>query len=165
MDFFDVVKKRRTVRAYTGEAIPKNELIKLVDAGRMAPSGFNRQGWHFIAITEKPMIHKIAQLTSGWAEKSGAMIAVVMDPELPFLIHDASAATENILLAATALGYGSCWLEGTTRRVDKEIKHLLAIPEILQLQTIITLGKSVEWPEQEKKSLDEVLLWEKYRKG
>lgn len=162
MDFFEVVKKRRTVRAYSGEIVSKEDLIQIIDAGRLAPSGFNRQGWRFIAITEKPMIEKISALTSGWAAQSGAMIAVVMDPEIPFLVHDASAATENILLAATALGYGSCWLEGTTRRVDKEIKHLLSIPEIMALQTIITLGKPVEWPERDKKSLDEVLCWEKF---
>jgi nitroreductase len=162
MDFFDVVKKRRTVRAYTGEPVSKNDLIHIIDAGRQAPSGFNRQGWCFVAITEKSMIEKIAALTSEWAAQAGAMIAVVMDPEIPFLTHDASAATENILLAATALGYGTCWLEGTTRRVDKEIKVLLSIPEIMQLQTIITVGKAVDWPEGKKKSLEEVLRWEKY---
>lgn len=162
MDFFAVVKKRRSVRSYTGEMIPKTDLEKIIDTGRLAPSGFNRQGWHFISITEKSMIQSIAALTSGWAADSGAMIAVVMDPELPFLIHDASAATENILLAATALGYGSCWFEGSTRRVDMEIKHLLSIPDIMQLQTIITLGVPTAWPVQEKKSLDDVLCWEKY---
>lgn len=163
MDFFEVVKKRRSIRAYTGEPISKEDLEKIVDAGRMAPSGFNRQGWQFLIITKKSMIEQIASvLSSQWAEKSGAMIAVVMDPELPFLILDASAATENILLAATALGIGSCWLEGTTRRVDKELKHLLKIPDIMQLQTIITLGAPVSWPEGKKKPLEEVILWDKY---
>jgi nitroreductase len=162
MDFFEVVKKRRSVRSYTGEAIPVADLVKIIDTGRLAPSGFNRQGWCFIAITEKSMIEKIASLTREWAASSGAMIAVVMDPELPFLVHDASAATENILLAATALGYGSCWLEGTTRRVDREIKLLLSIPEFMQLQTIITLGVPVDWPEGKKKPLEKVIRWEKF---
>ncbi len=163
MDFFEVVKKRRSVRSYTGELIPKSDLLKIIDTGRFAPSGFNRQGWYFVAITEKSMIQEIAELTSDWAANSGAMIAVVMEPELPFLVHDASAATENILLAATALGYGSCWLEGTTRRVDWAIKKLLSVPDMLQLQTIITLGVPTEWPEREKKSLEMVLRWEKFR--
>lgn len=162
MDFFEVVKKRRSIRAYTGEPIPKPHLEQIVDAARLAPSGFNRQGWQFIAITKKSMIKDISALTNPWSEKAGAMIAVVMDPEIPFLVHDASAATENILLAATALGYGSCWLEGTTRCVNTELKHLLAIPEFMQLQTIITLGVPVSWPQADKKSLDDVLLWEKY---
>lgn len=60
MDFFDVVKKRRTVRAYTGEPVSKNDLIQIIDAGRQAPSGFNRQGWCFVAITEKSMIENIS---------------------------------------------------------------------------------------------------------
>ena len=162
MDFFEVVKKRRSIRSYTGEKIPRSDLIKIIDAGRYAPSGFNRQGWYFIAITEKSMIESIAELTSSWVANTGAMIAVVMDPELPFLVHDASAATENILLAATALGYGSCWIEGTTRRVDRELKHLLLIPDLMQLQTIITLGVPTNWPQGEKKPLDEVLRWETY---
>ena len=162
MDFFEVVKKRRSIRSYTGEKIPRSDLIKIIDAGRYAPSGFNRQGWYFIAITEKSMVESIAELTSSWVANTGAMIAVVMDPELPFLVHDASAATENILLAATALGYGSCWIEGTTRRVDRELKHLLLIPDLMQLQTIITLGVPTNWPQGEKKPLDEVLRWETY---
>jgi nitroreductase len=162
MDTFDAIHKRRSVREFTGQPIPKDDLMKIVDAGRWAPSGYNRQPWDFILITNKEMIMKL-KIAAQWMENAGAIIAVVMDPAASkFWLEDGSAAIENILLASTALGYGSCWLEGYTQPREQDFKSLLNIPNNKRLLTLIPIGMPTHWPLGEKKPLQDVLHWERY---
>jgi nitroreductase len=95
-------------------------------------------------------------------DKAAAIVAVVMDPASRWWLEDGSAAIQNMLLAATALGYGSCWLEGWTLRHEDEFKALLKIPADKRLLTLIPLGVPEAWPTREKKPLSEMLYWEKY---
>jgi len=161
MDALEAIRKRRSVREYTGDAIPREDLEQIVDAARLAPTGWNRQPWDFIVITEKEMIQKL-KIVAQWMDKAGAIIAVVMDPSTRWWLEDGSAAVENILIASTALGYGSCWLEGYTLPREEEFKKLLRVPEDKRLLTLVPIGVPVEWPTVEKKSLDEVIHWERY---
>lgn len=162
MDALEAITKRRSVRSYTGESIPREDIERIIDAGRLAATGGNRQPWEFIVVTDKAMIGKL-KVAAEWMEKASAIIALVMDPSTRWWIEDGSAAVENILIAATALGYGSCWLEGWTLPREAEFKELLGIPEEKRLLTLIPLGVPVEWPqEKKKKSLSEVLYWERF---
>jgi len=161
MDVFEVIKTRRSVREYTGQSIPREALEKIVDAGRMAPSGFNNQPWDFIVVTNRETIEQL-KIASQWMDKAAAIIAVVLDPTSKYWLEDGSAAIENILLASTALGYGSCWLEGYTLPREEEFKKLLNVPVDRRLLTLIPIGVPVSWPTQEKKPLAEVLHWEQY---
>jgi nitroreductase len=161
MDTFDVLHKRRSVRAYTGESIPRSHLEIIVDAGRMAASGSNLQPWVFIVVTNAGMISKLS-MAAAWMKNAAAIIAVVMDPSSRWWLEDGSAAVQNMQIAATALGYGSCWLEGRTRAHEDELKQLLGIPEDRRLMTLLPVGVPVEWPEKEKKSLSDVMRWEKW---
>jgi nitroreductase len=161
MDVFEAIRKRRSVRKYTGDPIPREDLEKIVDAGRLAASGNNRQPWDFIVITNRDMIDKL-KTAAAWMDKAGAVIAVVLDPTSRWWLEDGSAAVENMLIAATALGYGSCWLEGYTVPREEEFKEVLGVPKERRLLTLVPLGVPVEWPTKEKKSLEEVLHWEEY---
>jgi nitroreductase len=161
MDALEAIRKRRSVRKYTGEPIPRKDLETVVDAGRLAASGHNEQPWDFIVITNRKMIGKL-KIAAQWMENAGAIIAVVLDLSSRWWKEDGSAAVENILVACTALGYGSCWLEGYTIPHEEEFKALLSIPENKKLLTLIPIGVPVEWPTKEKKTLDEVIHWEKY---
>jgi len=161
MDTLEAIRKRRSVREYTGGPIPKEDLETIVDAGRLAATGSNRQPWDFIVITDPEMIQKL-KVASQWMEKAGAIIAVVMDPASRWWVEDGSAAVENMLIASTALGYGSCWLEGYTLPREEEFKALLNVPQEKRLLTLIPIGVPVEWPTREKKSLEEVIHWETY---
>ncbi len=161
MDVFEAIRTRRSVRAFTGEAIPREDLERIVDAGRLAASGSNKQPWEFIVVTDRAMIGQLAT-TSQWIEKAGAMIAVVMDPESRWWVEDGAAAVQNMLLAATALGYGTCWLEGYVLRNEDAFKTLLGVPAEKRLMVLVPVGVPVEWPTKEKKSLDEVIHWERY---
>jgi len=162
MDLYQTIQKRRSIRSYTGDPIPREDLEKIIDAGRLAPSGNNRQPWDFIVVTNRDMIQKLS-IAAAWSAQASAMIAVVMDTTTKYWCEDGSAAVENILLAATALGYGTCWLEGNALPHENAIKAWLKIPADLKLLTLIPIGVPVEWPEtRNKKPLDQVLHWETY---
>ena len=161
MDALEAIRKRRSVRHYTGDPIPRQDLETIVDAGRLAASGYNAQPWDFIVVTERETIDQL-KVVAQWMEEAGAIIAVALDPSSRFWLEDGSAAVENMLIASTALGYGSCWLEGNMQPLEEEFKALLDVPEEKRLLTLVPIGVPVEWPTKEKKPLAEVLHWEKY---
>lgn len=161
MDALEAIRKRRSVRKYTGEPIPREDLEKIVDAGRLAATGSNKQPWDFIVITNRETINKL-KVAARWMDKAAAIIAVVMDPSSRWWVEDGSAAVENMLITSTALGYGSCWLEGYTLPHEEEFKALLGVPEEKRLLTLVPIGVPAEWPSKEKKPLNAVLHWEKW---
>lgn len=162
MDTFDAIQKRRSVRDFTGEPIPTPDLEKIIDAGRLAPSGNNRQPWDFIVVTDRTILMRLSK-AAAWSADASAMIVVVMNPVSKYWVEDGSAAVENMLLAATALGYGSCWLQGNAAPHEAEFKLLLNIPENLKILTLIPIGVPSEWPKQKrKKPPEEILHWETF---
>jgi nitroreductase len=157
MDALEAIRKRRSVRKFTGDPILKKDLEIIVDAGRLAASGSNKQPWEFIVVTKSEMINRLS-VAASWMDRAGAIIAVVMDPSSRWWVEDGSAAIENILIASTALGYGSCWLEGNTLPIEDELKEMLGVPEEKRLLSLIPIGVPVEWPLKEKKSLSESFI-------
>ena len=162
MDALEAIRKRRSVRQYTGDPIPREDLEKIVNAGRLAASGNNRQPWDFVVVTEREMIEQL-KVAARWMDRAGAIIAVVMNPSSRWWVEDGAAAVENMLIASTALGYGSCWLEGYTLPHEEEFKALLGIPKDRRLLTLVPIGVPVEWPTKEKKALEEVVHWERWK--
>jgi nitroreductase len=161
MDALEALRRRRSVRKYTGQPIPRADLETIVDAGRLAATGGNRQPWDFIVVTDRELIGRL-KIAAEWMAQAGAIIAVVLDPATRWWLEDGSAAIENILIASTALGYGSCWLEGWTLPHEEEFKRLLRVPEEKRLLTLIPIGVPVEWPTRQKKTLEKVIHWNLY---
>ncbi|HUV90323.1 MAG TPA: nitroreductase family protein [Anaerolineae bacterium] len=161
MDALEAIRKRRSIRKYTGDPIPRQDLEAIVDAGRLAATGSNQQPWDFIVVTDRQMINQL-KVASDWMDKAGAIIAVVMDPSSRWWLEDGAAAVENMLIACTALGYGACWLEGYTLPREEEFKALLGVPEDRRLLTLIPIGVPAEAPTRQKKALEQVLHWERY---
>jgi nitroreductase len=112
-------------------------------------------------ITDWEMIDKL-KMAAKWMQKAGAIIAVVMDPSSRWWIEDGAAAVQNMLIASTALGYGSCWVEGDMLPHEEEFEALLGIPKEKRLFTLVPIGVPTEWPMKAKKSLEEVIHWETY---
>jgi nitroreductase len=161
MDALDAIRKRRSVRSFTSVSVPKKDLETIVDAARLAATGSNRQLWDFIVITERATIEQFRS-AGPWIAQAPAVIAVVLDPATRWWVEDGAAAIENMLLAATALGYGSCWVEGDALPREAQFKELLGVPEGKRLMALIPIGVPPEWPEREKKTLEQVIHWEKY---
>jgi nitroreductase len=161
MDALETIRNRRSIRRYQNAVIPKADLETIVDAGRLAATGNNRQPWDFIIVTERPMIVNF-KVSGAWIDEASAVIVVVMDPKSRWWIEDGAAAIENMLLASTALGYGSCWVEGDALPYEETIRTLLGIPAGKRVMALIPIGVPAETPQPKKKSLEEVLHWETF---
>ena len=169
MDFFDVIKARHSYRgAYTNDPVPESDLIKILDAGIRAPSGCNAQTTSFIAVTNAELRAKISEVLPNDMTKTAPVLIIVttekvtFDFGLNFELEDYGAAVENILLAATALGYASCWLDGQTRLngVCDAIADILGVAEGKQVRSILPIGVPVKQGEQPaRKPFDERMEW------
>jgi len=163
MDLFDAIANRASVRAYTPAEVSDEDLRQIVDAGRRAPSGGNRQPLQFIAITKRDILDALAPVQEAFGSASAA-VGIVADPAASrWWLEDASAAAENMLLAMTALGYASVWVEGTLLKREGETKALLGVPAEKRLIILLPIGKARQpTPQADKKPLEEVLFREKY---
>jgi len=162
MQFDEVVKRRRSIRKYKGTPVPRESILKVLDAARLAPSAGHRQAWHFVVVEDKAMREKLAG-RSTWATGAPAMIVGLADQEASpvWCFNDMGIAFEHIVLAATDLGLGTCWMGQTMR--DAEIKKLLDIPDRMRVIALTPLGVPQETPvPKERKTLDEIASWERY---
>ena len=154
MDVFEAIERRHSYRgAYTREAVPREDLSRIVDAGLRAPSGYNGQSTSFVIVDEAETIAEIgAILGNERLQGAPALIVVVMDPEATadkefgFGIEDYAAAVENVLLAVTALGYASVWIDGVLRREGRaeRIAALLGVPAARAVRVVLPVGRPVE---------------------
>ena len=167
MDAMEAIRARMSTRIYKNKPIPKEVLEQLVEAARVSPTARNVQPWEFVVITQPATLKKIADLAENgrFLSSAGACIAVFCS-DTKYYLEDGCAATENILLAATALGIGSCWIAGDKKPYCSQINTLLNVPQGLKLVSIIALG----YPKAEdtfrvaenKRKVAEVMHWEKF---
>jgi nitroreductase len=161
MDTLEAIRTRRSIRRYTDAAVPKADLATIVDAGRLAATGSNKQPWDFVVVTDRAMISRFT-VSGPWIEKAAAVIVVVLDPATRWWVEDGAAAIENMLLASTSLGYGACWVEGDALPREDLFKSILGVPADRRVMALMPIGVPAETPSPEKKPLDKVLHWEKF---
>lgn len=165
-NFLELLKIRRSVRAFQDRNIPKEQLQEIVDAARFAPTARNVQPWEFVVITDRNKLAEIANLgqNAKFMAQAAACIAV-FSTATNYFLEDGSAATCNILLAATALGVGSCWIAGDKKPYSQKASSLLNAPTGLKLISLVALGYPQEenaFKIVEKRALGELLHWEKF---
>jgi nitroreductase len=152
MEAIEAIMGRRSVRRYTDKKISDETITKLLKAAMNAPSAHNKQPWHFIVVNDKETMLKIPEYHqySKMLENASHAIVVLGDNNIQdtdFWIHDTSAATENILLAAHAIGLGAVWLGVHPHETLIEgTKKLFNIPDHVTPLCIISLG----YPEEAK---------------
>ena len=113
MDAIDVLKKRRSIRAFQDKPVAKADLEAIVDVARFAPTARNVQPWEFVIITDGEILTKISKLGENVRLISGCKACIaVFCTDTKYYLEDGCAATVNILNAAAALGIGSCWVAG-----------------------------------------------------
>ena len=154
MNALDVIKNRTSYRGrYKGMPVPKEDLIKILEAGVSAPSGCNKQTTSFIAVDDVILLNEIKSIiTPPIAETAPAFILVLTQKiyayrDKCFNIQDYSAAIENMLLAIKALGYESCWYEGHITDDDDiagKIAEHMGIPDEYKIVCILPVGKADE---------------------
>lgn len=161
MKFEEVLEKRRSIRRYKDTPVPREKILKILEAARIAPSAGHRQPWHFVVVEDKETIKKLAK--SGWAAGAPVMIVGLADQEASpsWCVNDLGIALEHIVLAATNLGLGTCWMGQTGR--EELVRSLLGIPDKFKVVAVIPVGVPDETPApKERKSLDAIVSWEKY---
>lgn len=163
MDLFEAIEKRASVRAFEACEIPEEDLMRILDAGRRAPSGGNRQPLEYIVIRDAETL-KALEKTQGSLASASAAVAIVGDPAVSrWWLEDAAAAAENMLLAIAALGYASVWVEGTLLKVEDWAKGLLQVPPEKRLIILLPIGKAPqETPQADRKPLEELVWHERY---
>jgi len=163
MDLFEAIEKRASVRELEPADIPDADLNRILDAGRRAPSGYNRQPFEFIVIRDPKSLRKLAQSQACIADVNTA-IAVVSSPEVSkYWLEDLSAATENMLLAITALGYATVWIEGRILPHEQELKQMLGVPDAVRLMVVLPVGRATgPVAQKEKRPLEQVVYRERY---
>ena len=173
MDALEAIKKRRSVRDFVDRDVEWELVMQVVDAGKLAPCAGNLQSWKFVIVKEEAHRKKIADacLQQDWVAKAPAIIVVLSEPEKQkqmygtrgerlYAIQGCAAAAENMLIAATALGLGSCWVSAFN---EEQMRQLLNYPEHLFTQVVIPLGYAEEEPDMPPKlRLEHVGMIEKW---
>ena len=148
------IMTRTSIRKYTDQPVLKTDIETLLRAGMAAPTAVNRQPWHFVVVTDKAKLKELSGGRGGMLEQCALAIVVCGNMEKTikgkgqeFWIQDCSAATENILLAANALGLGAVWTGGypMEERVAS-ISKALKLPETIIPLCTIVIGHPAESP-------------------
>lgn len=144
----NTILKRTSIRSYENKTVEKEKIEKLLRAGMAAPTAMNKQPWHFVVITDKGQLQKLSEANPYAAMAAKAPLAIVVCGDMnkaaegnarEFWIQDCSAATENILLAATGMGLGAVWT-GTYPSKERcaDVAKVLGLPEsLIPLNTIV----------------------------
>ena len=151
MDAYQAILTRRSIRQYTDQAVPPEVIRQLLAAAMQAPSAGNGQPWLFVVATERRVLDALAGVLPYGKMLLQAPLGVIvcgdlrMDPGRRYWVQDCSAATENLLLAAHALGLGAVWL-GVYPQDDrvKALRIVLGLPEGVIPLAAIAIGYPAE---------------------
>lgn len=126
-DFFDLIRTRRSIRKYKPDAVPAHLIDQIVEAGTYAPTGMNAQSPVIVAVTNKEDRDQLSKMNADIMGTSSdpfygapAVIVVLADKNRPTHIYDGSLVMENLMLAAHALGLGSCWIHRAKEEFESE---------------------------------------------
>ncbi len=166
-DVLQSIRKRRSVRKFTGEPVPESSVRAILEAGRWAPSGLNNQPWKFMVITDAATRAAVAEKTKyrKVLEQAPLQIVVFLDQILSYDrtkdIQGIGACMQNMLLAAHSLGLGTVWMGEILNRRE-EVEGLLAVPDSYELMGVIAVGYAYRKPaDSERRALEE-LIYKRY---
>jgi nitroreductase len=168
MDVYNAIMKRRSIRRFKQKQVHIDIIQKLVDAGRVAPSGGNLQPIEYLVVNDKNLLPEIFA-TLKWAEyiaprgnlspgkRPAAYIVILVNKKISSSNYerDVGASAENILLTALENGIGTCWI-GTVDK--KKLRKILNIPEYIITDSVIALGYPDENPIMEEMT-DSAKYW------
>jgi len=175
MDLFEVIEKRRSIRKFKPTPIAEEKLKKILEAGRLAPSGGNRQPWHFIVVkdAETKKVLATASNNQQFIADADTVIVALGDTstaktKLPYTLsttrishlQDPIIAVEHMILAATAFGYGTCWIGAFN---GEEVKKIVKAPTNYVVVALLPIGIPDEEPQpRPRKQFTEVFSKDTY---
>ena len=169
MDVMTAIRTRRSIRKYKSRSVEKEKIRKILEAGRLSPSAKNRQPWHFIAVTDSQIKKELSKWLFTRHIKNSPVTIVgcaktgILDRK--WSIIGTSIALQNMVIAAWALGIGSCWIGGFK---EDRVKQLLRIPGKQKIVALVTFGYPAETPHVKRKKPIEkvyVVMTDKFMSG
>lgn len=168
----ETIMTRTSIRSFTDRQVSSDTIEMLLRAGMAAPTAVNKQPWHFVAITDPAIMDSLGgngRQSQMWKESTlaiavcGDMENAMEGPAQAFWVQDCSAATENILLAAHALGLGAVWT-GCYPMVDRmtNVSQVLNLPDNLVPLCVIVMGYPNESPEPKDKWKPENVTYNRF---
>jgi nitroreductase len=167
MSFTNLINSRFSVRSFTAKKVEKSILIELLEAARLAPSAVNYQPWHFIVITEEQELASIHEVYHrAWFREAPVCIVACADHSQSwkrksdgkdFADVDLAIAIDHLILKATELNLGTCWVCNFDVEMARE---KLDIPAHIEPIALIPLGYTdAIAPEKKRKELSEIVQW------
>lgn len=155
-DILEIIKTRRSVRNYKKDKIKEDEILKILEAGRWAPSASNNQPWRFIVIDDEDQIKKIGNIAkiltiNNFVASSPLIIVIYTERKHRWVDLDCGMCAENMMLEAHSLGISSCFI-GAFR--ENKLKEILNLPKDFYIVGLITFG----YPEGEIKAKERIEL-------
>jgi nitroreductase len=165
MDIFEAIKTRRSIRKYKPEPIPEEKLMMIYEAAQNAPSASNRQPWHFVVIQDTKRKKALSEAADNqtFLSDAAAIIVATGDPDITprWYEKDTMIALEHMVLAATTLGYGTCWIGAFD---EDAVKRLLKIPKKVKVVALLPIGVPNEKPApRPRKNISEIIFNEEWR--
>jgi nitroreductase len=172
MDLFEAIGKRHSYRGdYRPDPVPREHLRQIVQAGIQAPSGCNAQTTSFVIVDDPPVVEKVREIVARpFLVGVPAFIVCIIDPKsvyrnCSFASEDCAAATENMLLAITALGYASVWLDGVlrTQKIKENLSALLGIPADKEIRILLPVGiPAAQAPQKDRMPFEQRAWFNRY---
>ena len=170
MEFSEVIKKRRSIRKFTDEGVSREQIIKMLEAATIAPNACNMQSWHFYVVTDQKVKSKLAEASAiaAWATTAPVMFVVCTDPaeivarfgdraENLFTVQDTAAAIENLLLCATDMGLGGCFMGAFN---EDKFREIVGIKEGHRPVAVVPVGvPAVDLPARPRDPLGAVVTF------
>lgn len=169
MDVFQAISRRRSIRSYKNREVDDEKLNKILESARLAPSAANRQEWKFIVVKDDKTRQKLVDAALGQKFVAQAPLTIVAcstesERQMPCgqyaYTMDLSIAVSFMILQATELGLGTCWLGAFD---EDMVKQVLNIPPEIRVPAMFSLGYADENPDQRsRKSLKDIICFDKY---
>lgn len=166
-EVLDAIKKRRSVRKYLDRPVPDEALLRVLEAGRIAPSAMNYQPWHFIVVTDPEARKMVAGgRYAKFLQDCPVVIVGLGDKKKSPEWHavDVTIALQNMVTQATAEGLGTCWIGSF---YEEQVKKALEVPEQYSVVAMIALGYPKDAPDGERrtKAMDEITSRDRFMRG
>jgi nitroreductase len=169
MNVFEAIKSRRSIRSYLDKPIKQEKLLRVLEAGRLAPSAKDLQEWRFVIVKDNELRKKLAVAANNQHFIAEAPVVIVGCATLVNYVMscgqyaypiDLAIAMDHMTLQAVEEGLGTCWI-GSFK--EDEVKNLLDIPENIRIVQLLTLGyPGTVPPARARKKLEEIVCFDKW---
>ena len=169
MELFEAIDRRRSVRQFADDPVGRDVLQRIVQTAIEAPTGCNVQQKQYIIVDDPEVMEQLRFVSKAMSTAPDAIVLLTEEKGTKYgsyWVQDVSAAMQNMLLAAVALGYDACWIEGNVRPHEDELRRILRVPKGLRVWSLTPVGRrAVEGRRPPKPGLLEVTHYNGFTGG